>query len=303
MERTEEQRGERSLFFTALLNGFFPIVIVLSYATLSGFVSLFWTTACASLMFAAVVSYRRRWHEMRNSTLWKYGAAIAFFIGFAAYGLYFFGLESTTPGNASIIVLFEVFTSFVFFRLFKGERFSFDYTIGAVLVIAGALIVLGRGFTGIYGGDLLIFAMTIVAPVGNYFQQKARALASSESVMFLRSVLSLPAIALLAILFGAHASSRDLLQSLPFILINGVVLLGLSKLFWIEAIHRISVTKATALASISPFVTLIFAWLILDQAPAPWQLAALAPFVLGTLLLTDHLKLKTVFSSGKTEPK
>src|SRR3990167_7502669 len=115
MERTEEQRGEQSLFFAALLNGFFPIVIVLSYATLSGFVSLFWTTACASIVFAAVVSYRRRWHEMRNSTLWKYGAAIAFFIGFAAYGLYFFGLESTTPRHAALLAPFSVFTSLVFF--------------------------------------------------------------------------------------------------------------------------------------------------------------------------------------------
>lgn len=292
MALSEQKKGEFHSLLSAFLNGFFPVVVVLSYTTLPSLIALAWTTLFAAFFFAGVLSYRKLWYELRDPRLWRYGAAIAFFIGFGVYGLYFLGLEQTTPGNASIIILFEVFTSFVFFRLFKGERLSFDYAIGAVLVTLGALIVLGRDFSSVHTGDLLIFATTLIAPVGNYFQQKARTIASSESTMFLRSILSIPLILLLAIFFGSYASFRDVFTSLPFLVVNGILLLGLAKMFWIEAIHRISVAKATALASIAPFVTLLCAWLILNQSPTLWQFLSLIPFVLGTLLLTDYLKLK-----------
>jgi len=294
MALSEQRKGELSLLITALLNGFLPIVVVLSYAAVSSLASLFWSTLFATIFFLVVVNYRGRWKELRNALLWKYAFLIALIIGVVTYSLYFIALETTTPGNVAIIVLFEVFTSFLFFRIFKGERFSFDYALGAVLMIIGAVIVLGRDFSGMHLGDLLILVMCVFAPIGNFFQQKAREIASSETIMFLRSALSLPGIFLLAYYFGAHASAREVFVALPLLILNGILLLGFSKLFWIEAIHRISVTKGTALASISPFVTLILAWIILQQAPTVWQIASLVPFVLGTLLLTDQVKLRPV---------
>ena len=69
------------------------------------------------------------------------------------------------------------------------------------------------------------------------------------------------------------------------LLLNGVVIFGISKIFWVEGIHRMSVTKANALSSLNPFITLIFAWLLLKDAPTVWQLSALAPMILGVILL------------------
>jgi len=97
---------------------------------------------------------------------------------------------------------------------------------------------------------------------------------------------------LLAYALGARVSLADARASLLFLLINGVLLLGLSKLFWIEAIHRISVTKGVALSSVNPFLTLLLAWLILHQAPAMWQIAGLIPLVAGVLFLTGQLKFR-----------
>ena len=291
---SEQRKGELSLLITALLNGFLPIVVVLSYAAVPSLVSLFWSTLFATIFFLVVVNYRGRWKELRNALLWKYAFLIALIIGVVTYSLYFIALETTTPGNVAIIVLFEVFTSFLFFRVFKGERFSFDYALGAILMVMGAIIVLGRDFSGMHLGDLLILIMCVFAPIGNFFQQKAREIASSETIMFLRSALSLPGIFLLTYFFGAHASARDVLAALPLLILNGILLLGFSKLFWLEAIHRISVTKGTALASISPLVTLALAWVMLSQTPTVWQIASLVPFILGTLLLTDQVKWRPV---------
>jgi len=273
------------------IGSFFPIVTVLSYAAVPSLISLGWSTLIAALFFGAVVAYRKKWKELAQPLLWKYVALVTLFISILYYGFYYIGLTYTLPGNAAIIALFEVFTSFLFFNVFRGERISWDYKIGALLMVIGALIVLGKDFSHINVGDLLILAATVSAPIGNLFQQKARNIASSETILFLRGMLAVPAIFFFAFVFGQHASLGNIQEAALFLVINGVIILGISKVLWIEAIHRISVTKAMALQSFGPLATLFFAWLILHQAPNIWQLASVVPLILGVLFLTDHLKL------------
>ena len=294
MALSEQRKGEWYTFISALIWAVFPVTVVLSYAVLPSLISLGVSTALAAVFFAAVMTYRKRWQEIRDRRLWGNVLMVTLFIGVLFYGLYYLGLETTTPGNAAIIALLEVFTSFVFFRVFKGERLSFNYALGAVLMVAGAAIVLAPNFIGVHVGDFIVLAATLFAPAGNYYQQRAREIASAESIMFLRSALSVPPIFAFAYFLGQRSSSGDIMSALFFLLVNGVILLGLSKLFWIEGIHRISVTKATALGSLAPFFTLFFAWVILSQVPTLWQLLSLIPFVLGTLFLTDHIRLKKV---------
>lgn len=290
---SEERKGEQYTFYSALLWGMFPVFVVLSYSTVPSLVSLGWSTILAACFFGGLVFYKQRASELKNIALWKNSLAVAFFIGVLFYGLYFIGLETTTPGNAAIITLFEILTSFVFFRVLRGEKLATYHIAGAVLVSIGALIVLGRGFSGIHVGDFVILFATLFTPAGNYFQQRARQIASAESLMFLRSLLSVPPIFLLAYILGQETSWENVVSSWHFLLITGVLMLGFSKVFWIEAIHRISVTKALALSSVAPFFTLLFAWIILNQTPAPWQLFSLVPFVFGVLLLTDQITFKT----------
>ncbi|MEK7133456.1 MAG: DMT family transporter [Patescibacteria group bacterium] len=292
MALSEKRKGEWFIYSGILFGALFPIITVLSYAALPSLISLGWSTAFAAIFFGLIVSYKGTWHELRNPLLWKYGLYITLFISILFYGLFFIGLTKTLPGNAAIIALLEVFTSFLFFNVFREERISFEYKVGALLMIGGAVIVLVRGFSGVGIGDLLIVAATMCAPVGNFFQQKARDIASSETILFLRSILAVPVIFLLAFAFGQHASYGNVADSLFLLVVNGVLIFGLSKILWVEAIHRISVTKAQALSSITPLATLLLAWLLLRQAPNVWQLTAVLPLILGTLLLTDHLHLR-----------
>jgi drug/metabolite transporter (DMT)-like permease len=290
-DAAEKRKGDWFVLSGTVLWSFFPIVTVLSYAKLPALVSLGWTTVFAAIFFGAVVLYRKRWREFRNPLLWKYIFFITLFVGVLYYGLYFLGLQRTTPGNASIIALFEVCTTFVLFNIVRKETISFAHICGAACMVVGALIVLAPNFSGINIGDFLVLAATFCSPFGNIYQRKARAIASSETIMFLRSMLSVLVIFLLAYALRIHAPLSDVRVALPFLLVNGILLFGVSKLFWIEAIHRISVTKAVALQSLAPFLTLLFAWMLLRENPSAWQLVSLVPFMLGTLLLTDQLKL------------
>lgn len=290
--KKQERTGELYILAETILWAFFPIVTTLAYNSMPPLLTLAWSTLFSGLFFVPLILYRKSWSELKDRNLWRYVAGIVLFIGVLFYGLYFIGLESTTPGNASILAVFEVFTSFVFFVSFRKENFSREYSVGALLMILGAVIVLLPNFSGFNKGDFLILLATFCAPLGNLFQQKAKTVASSEIILFLRNTLSALVLFGISLVLGHTQQSEPFLKSLPFLLLNGFCILGLSKLFWIEGISRISVTKASALSSTAPFLTLIAAWVIFKQAPTVFQVTALVPLALGVLFLTDGIKIQ-----------
>lgn len=281
----QERQGELFILAGASLWGLFPIITILSLNRLEPLTSLAWSTLCATVFFAIMISFRKRWREITNPTALKFILLNALFIGVLLYGFIFYGLQNTSAGNAAIIGQTEVFFSYIFFHLWRRDFIPPAHIIGAVLVLLGAVIVLSPSFTNLQIGDLFILIGLFFAPFGNFFQQRARKLVSSETIMFGRSAISVPVLFVGALLLGEHSGSTDLKYSFVYIGINGLFLLGLSKIFWIEAIHRISVTKANALSCINPLFTLFFAWLILHDTPTSWQLLSFIPMSVGVLLL------------------
>ena len=69
------------------------------------------------------------------------------------------------------------------------------------------------------------------------------------------------------------------------------LIFGLSKIFWVEAIHRMSVTRALAIASLSPIFTVLFVWFIMKDAPTLVQLISL-PFLIVSVWLLTNMQFK-----------
>lgn len=290
MALTNSRTGELLILSQTFVWGALPIVTTIMYATLPNLIALAWSIFFAILFFLGVVIYRKTWRELKSLQLWKYCLAIAFFNGVLYYSFYFIGLSKTLPGNAGIIGLFEIFTSYAFFHMIRKEHITKEHILGAALMIAGVLIVLWPRFSGFNSGDLFILAACVFAPGGNFYMQKARKIATSENIMLARSIFTFPIVLVIAAFMGQATNFTDLKNSLLFLVLNGVIIFGLSKIFWVEGIHRIAVTKALALGSISALFTLLFAWIFLSQHPTIWQLSALLPMILGVCFLTDQLR-------------
>lgn len=286
MSFSETQKGEGLIFFEALLWSLFPVFARLSYGSVTPLVSLAWSTLFSIPLFALLLTIRNRWQEVKTLSALKDILLSTFFVGILFYCFYYVGLKYTTAGNASIVALMEFFFSYLFFNIWKKEYFSRQYTAGAVFMLLGALIILAPKHGGFLAGDWLVLLAAAIAPFGNYFQQRARKKVSSETIMFIRSMVSVPFIFGLSFLLNRSASLTKIAPSLPALIFTGVVLLGLSKILWIEAIHRISVVKANALNSIGPFFTLIFSFFILKEVPHVWQFLSLIPLIGGVFLLT-----------------
>ena len=111
---------------------------------------------------------------------------------------------------------------------------------------------------------------------------------SSETILAFRSIIALPVILLIAYQFEPEPDRAMIMSALPWLAINGLLLMGLSKIFWLESIHRISITKASAMAAFVPVFTLLFAYLTLNEIPTVTQITGIVPVLLGGLLITRN---------------
>lgn len=293
MKSDAERQGELFILAEAILWGLFPIITVLSYGQLSPLISLAGSTVFASLFFAVILTMQHKWHEITNTKALRDILLATLFTGIIFYLLTFFGLKYTTAGNVSILELTEVFFSYMFFHVWKKDYIPKEHLVGALCMVLGASIVLYPNLHAFHLGDLLILAAACIAPLGNYFQRRARKTVSSQSIMFIRSVVSGAFVFFVASFVRTTVQSAEIVRSLPFLLINGLVILGLSKIFWLEAIHRITVVKANALAAIAPLITLLTAWLVFHSAPTAFQVLAFIPMFFGVLLLGVKNKKET----------
>lgn len=286
MKLNKEREGELFIFGEAALWALFPVITILSYGKVSPLVSLGISSIFASIFFAIILSLKKKWHEIKMASAFKDILWTTFFIGILYYLFFFFGLRYTSAGNASIIALTEVFFSYLFFNIWKKDPLPLYHIAGAILMLVGAIIVLYPNFHKFQLGDILIVIAATIPPFGNFFARRARGKVSSEAIMFVRSIISGAVILLIAFISGNSFSYPDFKSSFVVLFINGVFLLGLSKVMWIEGIVRISVVKANALGSVGPLLTLLFAWLFLRNIPTSWQLLSFIPMFFGIILLS-----------------
>ncbi|MBN2087247.1 DMT family transporter [Candidatus Peregrinibacteria bacterium] len=284
---SKTRQGELYEILALVIWSFFPVVTILTLNSVPPLFTAALSILSAAIFFAVLITLRKEWSDIKNKSVWLDILLTTLFIGIIYYGLTFIGINNTTAGNASIISLSQVFFSMLFLRLWGKELLNSSHVIGAVLIVLGAFAILFQGTLEVNIGNLLILIATLFTPIGNYFQQKARKQVSSIFIMFFRSLISGLVLLALAFVYNIPPSIFELKDSIIFILMNGFFLLGLSKIFFIEAIHRIPITKALALGAIGPAITLVIAFFVLNEVPTIWQLVGFLPMLIGVLLLTD----------------
>ncbi len=294
-EMTRARKGEVSILLSGLLWSFFPVIAILTFSRVTPLFSVAISTLFAACFFAVRLTVSRAWRELRRREAWKGILLTSLFIGVIFYGLFFLGLRRTTAGNAAIISLMEIFFSFFFLGfLLRHETLHGRQVLGGAFMLTGALIILLPEASGWHVGDVLVIAATFFAPFGNKYAQQARTFVRTDVIGFCRSMISGFFLLLLAALLEPIPSSGAIVSSLGFLLMNGVFLLGLSKILWIEGIHRIPISKAISLESYTPALTLVIAFFILGEQIFITQIIGFLPMVVGIFLLTHAGRSRTM---------
>ena len=113
MKLTKTKEGGLLMVVKILLWSFFPIVSILSYEYIDPLFTAGIATLFATLFFALILTKNKKWSDFWIKEGWKPILISTSIIGIFSYSVYFYGLQFTTAGNASIVFLSEVFFSFL----------------------------------------------------------------------------------------------------------------------------------------------------------------------------------------------
>ena len=284
--RHQSRQGELFASGMIVAESWFPIAAAMAVMALGGLHAYFYSLLFAALGLSLWWLARKEYVDLKKTQAYKDLALTSFFITLL-FGLTFVGLQYTSPINVAIILFLQVLFSYLFLGRKQGESLNARQLFGGVLMTLGALLVLFPGKIQLSLGDFLVLLASMVAPIANLYQKRARQHVSSATVLLVRSVIALPFIYLLALAFEASPSWQMVYAQIWPLLFVGLVVFFLAKVLWIEAIHRLPITKVNALFAFSPLLTMLWSWWFLEQHPLWFQVAGVVPILMGALLISS----------------
>ena len=282
---TQEREGEFLMLGLAMIESWFPILSIVSMSYIGALHTYTYSLIIALVFFIVIMFKRDRFKELKNKEAYKDLLLTSFWIT-TLFLLVFIGMQYTTAGNMAVIIFLQLLFAYLYFNVIGKEKMDSLHLLGAFIMGVGALIILVPDDLSFNKGDLLILAGAAIAPFANFYQKRARTYCSSETILGFRTVVGLPFIAVMAWYFEPATTYENFVSALPYLLIIGIAVYVISKIMWIEALHRISITKVSAMMGLVPVMTLLFAYFYLHEVPELRQLLGIVPVLIGGYMLT-----------------
>ncbi len=288
MTFSQERQGELLIVGEGLIWAFFPVIAKLTYASLSPLYTAGISALFAALFFITLSLFQGKVSEWHIKESYKPILLSTFCIGILFYGLMFIGVQYTSAGNVALLAPLQIFFTILILRIWNKEKMSRAQVTGSVLMILGVLFILMQNGFSPKRGDILVIIAAMIPPIGNYYAKEARKYVSSSTLLVWRNLIAGVFFLVIASIFFPIPSFKNLENSFFFLSINGFLLFGLSKLMWVEGIHRILIGKAISLSSIGSGFSLVYAFLFLKEIPTVWQIAGLIAIIAGVYFLTRN---------------
>ncbi|WP_373035425.1 DMT family transporter [Sulfurimonas sp.] len=285
---TKEREGELLMIGLSILESWFPILSIIAISHIGALHTYAFSLFVSLFFFLIIMIKKKLFVELKNTDAYKDLILTSFWIT-TLFTLVFIGMQFTTAGNMSVIIFMQLFFSYLYFNVFGKEKMDFIHSIGAFIMGIGALIILIPDNMVFNKGDLIILIAAVIAPLANLYSKRARFFCSSETILGFRTIIALPVIALLAWIIEPKITLDDTQKALPQVFLIGLLIFGISKILWMEALHRISITKISAMIALVPPMTLFFAFIYLDEIPEFRQVLGIIPILVGGYLLTKPL--------------
>jgi len=288
---TKEREGEVLMVGLSILESWFPIFSIVAMSYIGALHTYTYSLLIALVFFIMIMFKRDRFKELKNKEAYKDLLLTSFWIT-SLFALVFIGMRYTTAGNMAVIIFLQLLFSYLYFNLFGKEKMHTLHLWGALIMGIGALIILIPDELTFNKGDLLILVAAAIAPIANLYQKRAREFCSSETILGFRTFVGLPFVALMAWAFEPAVEYSVFLSALPSLLFIGIMIYVVSKIMWIEALHRTSITKLSAMLGLVPMMTLIFAYFYLQEVPELRQVLGIIPILAGGYLITKPIENK-----------
>ncbi|MFC2057936.1 DMT family transporter [Campylobacterota bacterium] len=285
----KEREGELLMLGLTILESWFPILSIVAMSYVGALHTYMYSLIIALFFYLLIMYKRKRFAELKNKAAYKDLFLTTFWITFI-FTFIFIGMRYTTAGNMAVIVFLQVLFSYLYFNVFGKEKMETIHLSGAVIMGVGALLILFPEDFAFNKGDWLILISAAAAPIVNLYQKRARSYCSAETILGFRTVVGLPFVALLAYFSEPSVSYEDFMSALPYIFLIAIGIYVASKIMWIEALNRMSITKLSAMLALLPMMTLFFAYIYLDEVPEFRQIMGIIPVLVGGYLITKPVE-------------
>jgi drug/metabolite transporter (DMT)-like permease len=269
-----ETEGTLLAFLVLLALGLEPAVIKANPSNPIGFITL-------SILFAALILWmvllttgkfreiRKRPGELKKAFL------TGLFATAISYSLYSLGTSMSTAVNSAIITRLEVFYSLAIGWLFLREKVSGRALTASLLLFGGVFLVLtgGKWITP-RKGDLLLLLTPLFWQLGHTVAKFTDY--SPLTIATLRNTFGFLLLLPLALLGG--------IQFTGLALAEGIVIAATQAL-WYASISRINLSKATAILTPAPVVTIVVAIAFLGEKVGVYHLLGFLLVATGTLMM------------------
>ncbi|RJG03379.1 DMT family transporter [Noviherbaspirillum sedimenti] len=255
---------------------------------------------CASLVLVLLLFLSRqhlpRW---RGRTL-VLACVSALLMVYGNQILFAGAMEKTTASNAALILALNPLLNGLLEALAFRKRLTAPYVLGALLAVAGVLLViLNRPHLNLAGpslGDVLVFGSMLSFSTGVLILQR---LARDNTAQEINSFLYL--IGTLALVLHAAVTLREPLaavQALSWqgwagVVFSGVVATAAGALAWTRGVAAMGLGRAAVYMSWVPVLGVAFGALLLGEQLTIWHLFGMILVLSGTVLSSQRFRLLT----------
>jgi len=293
MNKIESERwGELLIICEVLVYALFPIVVNYTTKLMPPILFAGLSTIMAGVALFTYILIKKQLSKLKNIQALKYILAVTLFVIIIPSILIFTGTSKTSGINTTILLQTEILFAFLICGVFVGEKITPQRIGGAITVVIGAIAILYNGTLQINWGDLLIIAGTFFFPIGNIYAKKALKLTTPAVILLVRSFLGGMILVLISLLFENYQVSFSgyVVDNFKFILLNGALIYGLSRLLWYEGLKRLDISKATSLAISYPAFSLFYSYIFLKEIPTIFQWIGFIIIFWGIFILTYKRK-------------
>lgn len=285
----EERIGELFALVTVLMYAFWPIgtnylakqmppIQFLAYITLIGAVPVLIATI-----------YFKQFKQFLSARVLGWLMLYTLLIAVIPYGIITYATQFTSAIDTAFLTQTEgIFAAVLGYSVFK-EKIGLNKLAGIFLVLAANAVLLYEGVE-LNKANLAIALSPIGFVLANVIAKRLQKEGVGWApILLFRSVVGG------VILLGVASKFETL--ALPethlwlLIVLMGLLIFGLQKICWQVALHRLDLSKCTAIINTMPVFSFFLAYFILHEEPNPNQWAALALMGLGILFtMRTHSK-------------
>ncbi|MFK7934543.1 MAG: DMT family transporter [Saprospiraceae bacterium] len=263
---------------------------------------LFIGNLCAGIIVLIVFKPRSIATEMRKTDRkTKLLLCLSSLVAFIYPSLIFTALETTSVTNVVLLSRVEVIIFILLSLFFYKVKINLYQHVGYILIgVATLLLVLiNDNFMPTRGEGLVLLAAVFFA-ITSIINKELLKRTTVKVFLFVRNFTSSIIFFFIAVyLYGwDHFSDAFKGELWTIMLFYALIIIVLGQFIWFRNVPRVQFSTVTWLLILNPFLTIFFAWLILDEVPTIYEGIAIVAIFVGMMIAQiGSYRLRSVYSN------